>query len=434
MKTRFHQLFLTLILLLGLQLVSSARDVKLTGKWVPTATPGGGFYFEIYLVDAAPGSVRKIMDGAFNPQSAAITDASFWTMLEGDGNSNKVIACDVRPVPAPRGGGYKGVGLKPKKADDQGKLVTIVAKKDFNKADLLVSGYNLSGVDSGIRFSGAATPEIDRNYDKGGKALATNLSVKQGKGSVYEFQAFAGMQDWVGDSYIRGQLQLDGRFNYQPKKADRLLDKIDLQGQLLATTPFQIGGRDLTFFNQFGVEGGMTSDQQFDNVTGNVGVTAWSAINGEWIQDFSKWFCLYPWHQPNRRAPAAIVSLNYEYAFNIHEDEATNIRERNVDTDRFRAQFYWTLQLANSVPINKLLPFDAWQKMGEYEVNLVVNTSFIKDFKGDLFRPDINLSLELDPVKPSKYSPSFTLTYLNGKTNTKFENYDALLAGIKVLF
>ena len=183
----------------------------------------------------------------------------------------------------------------------------------------------------------------------------------------------------------------------------------------------------VNFLGRYGLTSRIEADQEFDDVDQTFGASAFLVFNGAALQAVADALLLNGSHDGN--APSALFSLSYEYVANYKTDPALGTHSTDVSTDRARAHLYWSAKILRQLDFTKV-PY-----IGEhYDLDLVIDTGISYDRRNAEWLPDVNLTMELGPTDPKSDHVSFVVTYLNGKTKARFENYDGILAGIKKAF
>jgi hypothetical protein len=208
-----------------------------------------------------------------------------------------------------------------------------------------------------------------------------------------------------------------------PDDEGRLLSKIEAEVDWLHSfAAGDLNGHGMHILEQMGINSRLETDQLFDNTNITAGVTSWTAVNGSFIQDVGHALCFFG--EPPKSIPSPIFNLSYELVEKVKLDDDADARDIEETTDRVRLQFYWSIMFAHEIPV-------FWNASSTYDLHGVINTAVAYDFRNSEVVPDINLSLELSPSKPATSIPSIVFTYADGKTSTKFENYDEFLGGLK---
>lgn len=135
---------------------------------------------------------------------------------------------------------------------------------------------------------------------------------------------------------------------------------------------------------------------------------------------FSNLFCILG--SKPEVTPPPLINLSYELVEKVRRDAESRARSIDRTTDRARLNLYWQLLLGHKF----VELFDS-----PYNLTVVIDSGVAYDFGNEQTVPDVNLALEFGPYRPNKAAPTFVLSYVNGKTATKFEDYNEVLGGLK---
>lgn len=447
-----RQVGMTLLILASTCLSAGAADVKLTTVWtaktvndparIKYAEPGG----EVRALRLYAGTPRadhpKLppkplpLGPVFVSTGPAVQDGDFWVMTAQEPGKNpesvKFILLTEPSHPGARPGANNVVNdliFVPLKQPKKGVVYRIAPAKGRSIQGILVAPHKVSNEDDFLKNDVSNTFEdADISYIDGNKALEPSVSLKSGKDSTATLKLFYGQQVWKGENKVRFQSMLEVDGTYRPKNKKDYVTKIDGEIDFLyLMTDVPPGGQFFHALWETGLNARIESDQSFANANETFGWTNYLAFNGDGLQALANALCLNG--DLGGNAPSALLSLSYELVQSIKEDAATKRRQTDRTTDRVRAHLYWSATILKELKIARL-----WNDTSLYDVSLVIDSGASYDFRVSKFTPDVNLSLELGPTTLDKSKPSFTLTYVNGKTSSRFENYNALLGGIKLPF
>ncbi len=291
--------------------------------------------------------------------------------------------------------------------------------------EMLLPGYTVSNKTEARKLSVKITEDVDVFFKHiGGMAAKPQFSIQEGQDNLYSLKLLAGFSDEVkNDAFWTGKAILDADIALHPKDEGRFLSKIE--GELDGLYSFKFAGfeNSPTEFHareQLGINSRVESDQQFDNTNITVGVTSWTAINGGLLHDFSNLFCWFG--TKPRQSPPALINLSYELVEKVKRDAESRAQSIDRTTDRVRLHLLWQLLIGHEF----VTLFDS-----PYNLSLIIDSGIAYDFGNDKTVPDVNLALEFGPRVSNQSVPSFVLSYVNGKTSTKFQNYSELLGGLK---
>lgn len=374
----------------------------------------------------APPSSAVINDKLILGDSPAVVDARYWklTATEGDETEEIPLTIALPSIPEAR---VRYIMLVPGKVPDPTKSysLSLVSVPGLPYPLRFAPGYTLANPEAlkVVALSGEDLKR-DKTYVDGNKAFENSFTLNTGEGNGVSVRAAWGTTkfDYGSQTRFRASLNADG--SYKPKDKGKYLNSIvgEIDGAWSFTKDFPSVKTNIV--ESIALTHRVEADRDFEVVNGTFGLTSWTSIGADWLDDFSRALCVLG-SKPSR-FPSPIIALAYDYVFKIHEDLATGERIREVGDHRMRVQFYWSVKLAHEFPMPLL--------KGKYDADMVFNLSGIQDFKSGDFLPDARISLELAPATDDKSKPSFTLTYLNGKVTPRFEDYDAFLAGFKLPF
>jgi hypothetical protein len=388
--------------------------------------------FRIHAVGAKEGtpagSKHELTGPIFRPQGAAVNEqGNYWKIYTQDKDGEHEVKYKVWPV-RNSAGEVSGILLVPQGGPKKGAEYYIIPRGGEPLDSILEPQYHVTNSKD---FLTKPVPidneDADIAYVEGNKAIEPNVSLKAGKDSTASLKLLYGHQVFANESILRFQSIFDADLTAHPKTKTEFINKINGEIDLLYDTPPWPHNTWLSALSEIGISSRLEADQRFDNVDQTVGLTTYTAFNGDVLQRVADLLCLNGSLGGN--APSALLGLSYEYVGNITNDPTTGARGTHVTTDRARAQFYWSTTILQNLdwrafPITKDI----------YDLSLVFDTGIAYDRLNAKFLPDINLTLELGPADPKSKNVSFVVTYVNGKTKARFENYNGVLAGLKKTF
>lgn len=303
----------------------------------------------------------------------------------------------------------------------------------FDLTSSLLPGWRLTNPEklrsgTGVRNTDEAAEELARN-----KALQSNFKVQSGKDSTLKLTAAYNYDSWQGDHWadprngrpfvLRAKLEAEG--TYKPSKQSKYLKRIEAELNLAAELP-SIDQGPFRWLSDIGLASRLESDQYLKDIDGSAGIGWWNAINGDLVQSFGKALCLAGEKPANIASPT--LSLAYDWVFKLNDD-IDGARHHEDITQRVRAELYWSVLLMHQVRFLSWFGHD-----DPYNATLVLDVGGSYDFTIDELVPDLNVSLEVSPPFVTGKEFTFFIAYENGKTRSKFENYQSLLAGFKLPF
>jgi hypothetical protein len=222
---------------------------------------------------------------------------------------------------------------------------------------------------------------------------------------------------------------LDAAGTYKPSQSYKYIDNMKVEADAAYTLPpISNGPFGFEALSEIGAAGRMESDQYFKDVDASVGVTWWNAINGEFLQQIGNLLCFVGELPERGSVPSLVLNVAYDGVFKVHDD-LPGQGSSDSTTDRIRASVYWSVLLAHKAQLLTIIGKDT-----AYDAHLVIDATIAYDFVNKQELPTEKLSLEVSPVLKTGKEPSVIVTYENGKTRATFQNYNAILAGIKLPF
>ena len=290
----------------------------------------------------------------------------------------------------------------------------------------LLPGWNITNPKA-LRDGGSVVPHTDEAAKElaRNKALQSNFKIQSGKDSSLKLTAVYNYDRPSDSRTLTFRAKLEAEGTYKPTEKSKYLKRIDGEVNFAAEIP-SIDEGSFRWLSDIGIAGRIESDQYFKDVDGSVGALWWNAINGDVIQGAGKFLCLAGEKPEN--IPSPIITVGYDWVFKLNDDIEGG-RQRKDTTQRLRAKLYWSVLLAHNVRMLSFIGHDS-----PYNADLVIDVGGAYVFTIDKLVPDVKVSLELSP--PFATGKEFTIfvSYENGKTRSRFENYNSLLAGFKLPF
>lgn len=169
-----------------------------------------------------------------------------------------------------------------------------------------------------------------------------------------------------------------------------------------------------------GINGTVESDQDFKTVDSTGGVEAKLYLRN-WLSEHLYTFFV---RDIKEAGVAPLLKLGYSYVGHVKEGIPTN-----TGSQRLRADFYWSLPLYRGFDIRST---HLTQQL--FDADFIFDIETIFDVEKSQFFNNSKIVLDFHAQTLRDKSPSFTLTYAQGKATPTFKHFDAFLAGIKVPF
>jgi hypothetical protein len=169
-----------------------------------------------------------------------------------------------------------------------------------------------------------------------------------------------------------------------------------------------------------GINGTVESDQDFKTVDSTGGVEAQLFLRN-WLSEFLYTFFV---HDIKEAGVAPLLKLGYSYVGHVKEGISTD-----TGSQRFHADFYWSLPLYRGFDIRST---HVTQQL--FDADLILDIETIFDVEKSKFFDNSKIVVDLHAQTLRDKSPSFTLTYAQGKATPTFKHFDAFLAGLKIPF
>jgi hypothetical protein len=223
--------------------------------------------------------------------------------------------------------------------------------------------------------------------------------------------------------FSRFQAMLDADVSYQPKKNHNYINSINAEADYVIAQFFESKdfGNVRGLF-ETGLAGRFEADQSFDKINVTIGWTNWLSINSPGLSKFATGLCIIG--KPEANVPPILV-FSYDYISPVKDELPANDRGEDTGRNRLRGRFYWSIRLAHDADLFLVK---------HYNADLLLDVGGAYDFESGKAMPDVRLSLDIGPETANDAAPSFTLSFVNGKTTPTFRNYNALLAGFKQAF
>ena len=371
--------------------------------------------------------------GLLQENSPALHDARLWKVIASQNGKSEPVRFSVEPyLGVSQRGGVKSIVLTPEKTPSNKTTYTVSLANPASSLNFRPGWRLTNAADAAKLIPDNQLLEIDEGFINGNKALEPRIAIHTGADSGVSLNAQFGFRDWNnGDRWrLQGLFTADG--TYRPKDSGHYIDST--VGELDFVTVRHFGDARATGnfigISELGIASRIETDQELEKVNGTIGVTWWNTFNHPLIQGLGRVLCLTRNVDEHSQIPTPIFVLAYDYVYDIHDDLATGERVTEVGQHRLRGKFYWSAKLAHDLAI----PLVSASVSSNYDVDLAIEVGGIFDVEESKFNPDTRIGLEISPTTPGDSKPSFTLTYVNGKTTPKFEHYDAIFAGWKLPF
>lgn len=448
LRTSTQSLILCLMLLLG-NPAWAAQKVVLVKAWTnlgdkpktangvnPAANKPA---LSVFAHGEEPGVKSKIL----NEKGPALSKKEFWRFTSiGANEKEEVVKYELETFPAAPGRKNQLFFVVDEIKKDRKYFLRPAGGASLD--GLFVSGYTVKNADEFLTKPVSMVGVDDINaYATRNRALEPSIAFKTGKASTASLKLFYGFNHYENQKRTIFKSLLDVEATYRPKDTKNILTKIEGEIDFLyqfnthLTKVVEVEGKPGEFtiepspflhaLVQAGVNSRVETDQTFDAVQGTVGVTSFMAINGSSIQWLGRNLSINA--QADYSVPSPVLSLSYELVTSLKEDQTTGLSHRDTTTDRLRAHLWMSHRLVHDWNLKGTWPFNDL-----YAIDFVIDSGLAYDFRNSTMLPELDLSLEFAPVDPDSKHISFVVTYVNGKTKAKFENYNSILAGFKKAF
>lgn len=219
--------------------------------------------------------------------------------------------------------------------------------------------------------------------------------------------------------------------NLLAKEREHYFNSIVGQGRLFWLGTFNENNPTFSGYFDLGANASIESDQKFDVIDNTAGMSSVLRLKNPVTTNVQECVnaIVRPFGSESKRAGLApVLIVGYDYVNHAKQDA-------NVDTgdNRAKGNFYWTLHIFE----RQQIPF--YSTSAGYDADFVIAVETIYDLNKSEFLNNSKLTLDISPHKEvgenaDDKSPSFTLTYAQGKATPTFKHFDAFLAGIKVPF
>ena len=442
-------LLCTLLLLLLNAVAGRAEEVKLVKQWTnlgdapSTANGVNPASNKPALLVYAQGAEPGVKLRPFDSKSRAATDKAFWRFTSIGTNEKEEMVKFELVTRSEAGRHVKEIYFEVDEIKTERKYYLRPAGGAPLKS-ILLPGFTVKNenefLEKPVSMVGV---DMVNAYATRNKALEPSIAFKTGKGSTASLKLFYGFNHYENEKRVIFKSLLDVEATYRPKDTKSVLNKIEgeVDGLYQFNThhtevipvpghpgEFTIGPEPfLHAVVQAGFNARVESDQSFDSVQSTVGVTGYAAFNGSSVQWFAQRFSFNA--PKDYSAPSPLLNISYELVTSLKDDALTQQHRTETTTDRLRVHLWMSHRLVHDWDLSRTWPFD-----DHYNIDLVVDSGYAYDFRNSTALPDVNLSMEFGPADPESKHMSFVVTYVNGKTNAKFENYNSILAGLKKAF
>jgi hypothetical protein len=222
-----------------------------------------------------------------------------------------------------------------------------------------------------------------------------------------------------------GEVLAKGDFNFRSEDRNKYFD--NLTGQIRGYYSSDWGDPSSAWcgYFQVGLNGKVESDQVFDNVDGSAGVSVYLRVKNPLTTALHQ--LLVP--KINEAGTAPLVVLGYEGVTHIEQDQS-----KNTGNHRLTGDFYWSMPVARNLKVPSGWGTDKLFDTRVFEIDFLMDIQTVYDIDNSKFTNNSKLVLDFHAQSADDKSPSFTLTYAQGKATPTFQHFDAFLAGFKVPF
>lgn len=220
--------------------------------------------------------------------------------------------------------------------------------------------------------------------------------------------------------------------NLLASEKEHYFNSIVGQARLFWLGSFNKENPDFSGYFDLGANTSVESDQTVGTVDYTVGLSSYLRLKNPVTTKFQD--CVDTLIRPfgsesHRVGLAPLLILGYDYVNHVKQDTV-------VDTGNHRAKvnFYWTLHIFESQQI------PLYHTETGYDADFIIDVETLYDFETSKILNNSKLTLDISRHKTiasgniSDKSPSFVLTYAQGKATPTFKHFDAFLAGLKIPF
>ena len=305
---------------------------------------------------------------------------------------------------------------------------TIQPKPDIWK---LKTGYALTAEEGPIAISG---PNIKLAHEEiANRALQNKVEFLNGSavgaGSVratYTYDSPLAV-DWLHVEAL-GKADFDLRSQDKTKYFNSIVGQLSafyaskwfFGAQSVPELPGEVIPRSAIPYH-LGLNGTLESDQTFETVDATAGLSFVAYVNNPITDVLRKLFV--PKIDELEKGVAPKFKFGYDYVGHVKQGV-----DAGTGSQRLTADLYWSMPVARGWKLPEIIYKDA------FDADFLVDVETVCDVEKGRFFDNSKLSLDFhSQVKPDK-SPSFTLTYAQGKATPTFKHFDAFLAGVKMPF
>jgi hypothetical protein len=209
-------------------------------------------------------------------------------------------------------------------------------------------------------------------------------------------------------------------FTLPAKEKTDYLNHLSAEGNYFWSNRWGKSGDSFRVYVDFGVHGGLESDQTFDNVDDLGGVLLRATIGNPLTDMLHKIFL-----KQDEPVVSPFFSVGYNYVDHIKEGNDLDNGNNRID-----ASFFWRWPLARGIDVPKTLGL-----IDEvFDADLLIELGGNYDLDRERFADLSKVTLDIEPRTHRDKYPSITVTYANGKASPTFRHFDAFLAGFKYKF
>ena len=171
----------------------------------------------------------------------------------------------------------------------------------------------------------------------------------------------------------------------------------------------------------FGLNATVESDQTFQTVDATGGLSFVAYVNNPVTDALHKLFV--PKIDELEAGVAPKLKFGYDYVNHVKQGV-----DAGTGSQRLTAELYWSMAVARGWKLPEIIYKDG------FDADLVFDVETVYDLEMGKFFNNSKVSLDFhSTVNPDK-SPSFTLTYAQGKATPTYKHFDAFLAQLKIPF
>jgi hypothetical protein len=370
-------------------------------------------------------------------KSPGFADVSQFTVTSSkDGKSTEVkvtaVTTDAGGSPADHA---MSLRVSMEKPPEDGRTYTI----SWNPGALTLeppSGVSVTNLDGPLTVQGKISTHNAFAHPHPDNDLSLKQGDKAGTRTFHYFHDWSSIEvlnDGTADGVRRAtSLERDIHFNlkadgaFESAKKGDYFDRIEAELGGYAEKVFYKDQPSLLGWGivEFGASSKMQADQEFNVIDQTIGANAYILLHNEFWDSIGSLLCYHGEHGGDNPFPAPLISFGFDYVAHVRKDGS----KAEAGQNRLTAGFYWNLPVLRKVDLEGIPLLD--QISG---VDFVTDVSAIYDLDKSKLSPEVHVSLDL-LLSSSEKMPTISLSWVNGKTAPKFEQFDSFLAGFKMKF